>query len=71
MATLNAKSLRAKVQAIEEQFQDLRQGGKVTPEVDALFRTLLRMRTLLVTLFLSKTSGNSWLPPSQTDEEGA
>ncbi|MCY4187617.1 MAG: hypothetical protein OXD30_03955 [Bryobacterales bacterium] len=35
MATLNAQSLRAKVQSIEEQFQDLRQSGKVTPEVDA------------------------------------
>ena len=29
------------------------------------------MLTLLVTLFLAKTSGNSSLPPSQTAEEGA
>ena len=61
--------LRAKVQSIEEQLQDLRQRGKVPPEVDTPFPTLMRILTLLVTLFLAKTSGNP--SPPQRDEEDA
>ena len=73
MASVNAKFVRAELAAAQEQLEALRQSGKVPPEADALFRVLLPILTLLVTVLLEKTtrktSRNSSIPPSQMDEE--
>ena len=69
MAAVNEKFVREELEAAQEQLQALRQSGKVSPEADTLFRILMPMLTLLVTVLLEKTtrktSRNSSIPPSQ------
>ena len=73
MAAVNDKFLREELEAAKEQLKALRQSGKVSPEADAVFRMLLPLLTLLVTVLLEKTtrktSRNSSIPPSQTEED--
>lgn len=73
MPTVKDKFLRAKLEAAQGQIEVLRKAGKVSPEIDAVFQRLLTLLTLLVTVFLEKstrkTSRNSSLPPSQMEEQ--
>lgn len=73
MAAVNEKFVREELEAAQEQLQALRQSGKVSPEADTLFRILMPMLTLLVTVLLEKTtrktSRNSSIRPSQMDED--
>ncbi len=73
MAAVNEKFVREELEAAQEQLKALRQSGKVPPEADALFRILMPMLTLLVTVLLEKTtrktSRNSSIPPSQMEED--
>ncbi len=72
-ATVNKVSLREESDAFRERFHDLRGQGKVSPECEALFSGLLMLMRLMLTVFMEKTvrkgSGNSSLPPSQTDKD--
>ena len=73
MAAVNEEFVREELEAAQEQLKALRQSGKVPPEAHALFRILMPMLTLLVTVLLEKTtrktSRNSSIRPSQMDED--
>ena len=73
MPTVNEKSVREELETAQEQLKALRQSGKVSPEADALFRVLMPILSLLVTVLLEKTtrktSRNSSIPPSQMEDE--
>ena len=73
MPAVNDKFLHEELEGAKEQIEVLRKAGKVSPEIDAVFRMLLPLLTLLVTVLLEKTtlktSRNSSLPPSQMEEE--
>ena len=74
MATVNAASLRDQLEACQESFKDLCRKGKVNPECVVLFKGILLLMQLMVTVVLEKNtrkgSRNSSLPPSQTDRDG-
>ena len=74
MPTVNGASLRAEVEDARARVAALRADGKVSEEVDALFRVLFAMLDLLVAVLLErttrKTSRNSGLPPSRADTDG-
>lgn len=61
------------VQVADTDRLTMRQSSNVPPEADVLFRILMPMLTLLVTLLLDKTtrktSGNSSIPASQMEED--
>ncbi len=73
MASVNGTSVRQEVDVFQKQFQDLRKQGKVNQECEELFRGLLMLIKLLLTVLMEKitrkTSRNSGLPPSQTDKD--
>ena len=70
---VNAASLRDEFEACQTSFQDLCQKGKVSPECEVLFKGMLLLMRLMLTVFMEKTtrkgSKNSSLPPSQTDKD--
>ena len=71
MAAVNDKFLREELEGAQEQIEVLRKAGKVSPEIDAVFRMLLPLLSLLVTVLLEKTtrktSRDSSLPPAQME----
>jgi len=73
MAAVNDKFLREELEGAKEQIEVLRKAGKVSPEIDAVFRMLLPLLSLLVAVLLEKTtrktSRNSSIPPSQMQED--
>ena len=73
MATVNAASLREEFDAAKARIKTLREAGKVSEEVDAVIGVLFTLLSILITVLLEKTtrktSANSGLPPSQTDED--
>ncbi len=73
LPTVNDKFLRAELQAAKEQIEALRKTGKVSPEADAVFRVLMPLLTLLLAVWLEKTtrknSSNSSIPPSRVDAD--
>ena len=73
MATVNAASLREQLETYQESFKDLCRKGKVNPECVVLFKGILLLMQLMVTVVMEKNtrknSKNSSLPPSQTDKD--
>lgn len=73
MASLDKTSVREEVARLKTDFEQLSRQGKVTPETGALFKSLLLIVELILSIFLErqtrKTSKNSSLPPSQTDKD--
>lgn len=73
MPSVNKQTLRSEFDALKAQFDQLRASGKVSTESQALIRALLMLMELMVAVFLEKTtkktSENSSLPPSQTQED--
>ncbi len=73
MASVNGTSVRQEADIFQKQFQDLRKQGKVSQECEELFRGMLMLIKLLLTVLMEKitrkTSRNSGLPPSQTDKD--
>lgn len=73
MASLDKTSVREEVARLQAEFEQLSRDGKVTPETGALFRSLLLIVELILSIFMErqtrKTSKNSSLPPSQTDQD--
>ncbi len=73
MASVNGTSVRQEADIFQKQFQDLRKQGKVNQECEELFRGMLMLIKLLLTVLMEKitrkTSRNSGLPPSQTDKD--
>ncbi len=73
MASLDKTSAREEVDRLKAEFEQLSRDGKVTPETGALFKSLLLIVDLILSIFLErqtrKTSKNSSLPPSQSDKD--
>lgn len=73
MASLDKTSVREEVDRLKAEFEQLSRDGKVTPETGALFKSLLLIVDLILSIFLErqtrKTSKNSSLPPSQSDKD--
>ncbi len=73
MPRVNATSLREELNHLRGEFNRLSSEGKVTEDLHALFKGLLMMVELLVSIFLEKTnsknSKNSSKPPSQTEKD--
>ena len=73
MAYVNKDSLRTEFDAIKQQFEELSSAGKVSPEIGTLFKALLMLFELMVTVFLEKTTKkdtkNSSLPSSQVEKD--
>ncbi len=73
MATVNAASLRDEFEGAKAGIAALRRDGKVSAEADAMFRILITLMGVLITVLLEKTTRksdrNSSLPPSQTPKD--
>lgn len=73
MATLNKTSVREEVARLKADFEELSRSGKVSPETGALFKSLLLIVELILSVFMErqtrKTSKNSSIPSSQTDKD--
>ena len=73
MATVNQRSLLEEVARCRSSFQELEAQQKVSPESHALIKSLLLLISLLVSIFLErstkKTNSNSSKPSSQTEKD--
>lgn len=70
---MNKQSVRDEVDKIKSQFAELKQQGRVSPEMLALTDSLFLIFELILSIFLEKktqkTSKNSGIPPSQTGKD--
>jgi cytochrome c2 len=73
VASVNTTSIREEIAQVEQEIARLSAAGKVSDESRMLFNTLLMIVNMLVAIFLEKstrkTSKNSSIPSSQTDED--
>jgi transposase len=73
MAQVDKLSMRQEVDRCHSEFETLLSRSKISPEVEALVKSLLTLLGLLVSIFLErsvkKTSLNSSKPSSQTDKD--
>ena len=73
MATVNAASLRDEFEAAKAGIAALRKDGKVSAQADAMFRILITLMSVLITILLERTTRksdrNASLPPSQTPKD--
>lgn len=75
MATIDKSSVREEVSNLKAQFEELSAEGKLSSEAKVLFSSLLLIVDLILSIFLErqtrKTSRNSSLPSSQTEEDNS
>lgn len=73
MANIDKQSVRDEFDKIKSGFDEHVKAGKVSTEVGMLFNTLIMLFSLVLSIFLEKstkkTSANSSIPPSQTDKD--
>ncbi|WPL11532.1 IS66 family transposase [Thiorhodovibrio litoralis] len=73
MPSVNKASLREEFASLKTQFEQVCAAGQVSAEVRTLFEALLVLFELLMAVFMekttTKTSRNSGVPPSQTDQD--
>jgi len=73
LAQIDKLSVRQEVERCRGEFQALLSQSKVAPEVEVLVKSLLTLLSLLLAIFLEKstkkTSKNSSIPPSQTAKD--
>ena len=73
MPSVDASSLREEFDAVNEHIASLRQAGKISGEADAAIGVLCSLLSILIVVFLEKTTKktgkNSSIPPSQTDKD--
>ena len=73
MSFINKKSLRSEFDSIKTDFEHLKQNKKVSFETEMLFKSLIVLFEVMITVFLEKTtkknSRNSSIPSSQSDKE--
>ena len=74
MPSINKKSLREEFDQLKAKFDDLANDGKCTPEVSALFQSMILLFELLIAVFMEKktrkNNRNSSIPSSQTGKDG-
>lgn len=73
MATVNTQSVREEAERIKSEFSKLAADQKINDESKMLFQSMLMLISLLISIFLEKTtqknSKNSSKPPSQTNKD--
>ena len=73
MVKIDKQSLREQVDKVKEKFNTLLSNGKVNPELELLFDSMLMIVDMLIAIFMEKTtkktSKNSSIPPSQTNKD--
>tara|TARA_B100000378_G_C18031738_1_gene407730 strand:- start:36 stop:1475 length:1440 start_codon:yes stop_codon:yes gene_type:complete len=73
MSTYNKQSVREESERIEHEFEKLSNDGNMNNECKTLFKGMLLINKLLISIFLEKktkkTSDNSSIPPSQTEKD--
>lgn len=73
MATLNKQSVRAEIDRVKTEFDQLCQADKVSAEVKALMSALLLVVELILSVFMEKTTKknnkNASIPSSQIDKD--
>lgn len=73
MGTVNKQSVREEVDRLEAEFSRLAESKKIPDDTRVLISSLLVLVKLLISIFLEKktkkTSGNSSIPPSQTEKD--
>lgn len=73
VASIDKISLREEFVVLKDQFEELKTRNKITPDVEVLFKSMIVLFEILISIFLEKatkkTSKNSSLPPSQTEKD--
>jgi transposase len=73
MGTINKTSLREEADRIKIEFDQMAKNGKLDSECKVLFKSMIILINLLISIFLEKkiikTSKNSSKPPSQTEKD--
>lgn len=73
MSSINRESVREEAERIKLDFDRLSAGSKMNAETIMLFKSMLMLLNLLISIFLEKTtkktSKNSSKPPSQTEKD--
>lgn len=73
MSSINRESVREEAERIKLDFDRLSSGSKMNAETKMLFKSMLMLLNLLISIFLEKTtkktSKNSSKPPSQTEKD--
>lgn len=73
MSSINRESVREEAERIKLDFDRLSSGSKMNAETKMLFKSMLVLLNLLISIFLEKTtkktSKNSSKPPSQTEKD--
>jgi transposase len=73
MSRINKNSVREEVERIQKEFDQLSKRDGISKECKVLFKSLLMLIHLLISIFLEKTtqknSKNSSKPPSQTEKD--
>ena len=75
MPSIDKQSVREEFDKIKASFQEQVNSGKVSAETASLVNTLMTLFSLLMAIFMEKntkkTSKNSGIPPSQSDEDNS
>ena len=73
MAFVNKASLREEFDHLKNQFNELQSENKLSTEANILFRSMIILFEVMISIFLEKktkkNSGNSSIPPSQTNKD--
>lgn len=73
MSFVDKKSLREEFDLLKNQFKELDSQNKVPVETQVLFKSMIVLFEILISIFLEKktrkTSKNSSIPPSQTGKD--
>jgi hypothetical protein len=73
MASVNKVSLRAELDSLKGQFEELCARGRISAQGRALFQALLTLVEVLMAVFMEKStpknSRNASVPPSQTPKD--
>jgi hypothetical protein len=73
MPSVNRQSVREEFEQIKVRFRNLSNEGKISPEITALFQSMVMMFELLIAVFMEKKTRkdnrNSSIPSSQTEKD--
>lgn len=73
MSKVDKSSLREEFSILKTQFEELKSRNKISSDVEVLFKSMIVLFEVLISIFLEKTtkktSKNSSLPPSQTGKD--
>ena len=75
MASLDKTSVRSQIEKIKSDFEHFCMDGKIAPEMQAIMNSLLMIAEFIFAILIERTakknSGNSSIPPLQTDKDNS